>query len=148
MGRTKGAKNKNTNHAAGGHRPNAGRKRKKAQSNTLLSHFRSSQPTQVQEDNIPTQVQEDNTEVPNESEEMESAINNAEMPNPSEEREDLVLNEKWSSVHADINAFQNSYRTKYEENFDSAGCMDSDESDDDNSSASDAEDSTKNAEGK
>ena len=79
---------------------------------------------------------------------MESAINNAEMPNPPEEREDLVLNEKRSSAHADINAFQNSYRTKYEENFDSAGCMDSDESDDDNSSASDAEDSTKNAEGK
>ena len=134
MGRTKGAKNKNTNHAAGGHRPNAGRKRKKAQSNTLLSHFRSSEPTEVQEDNA---------EVPNESEEIESAINNAEMPNPPEEREDLVLNEKRSSVNADINAFQNSCRTKYEEIFDSAGCMDSDESDDDDSSASDAEDSTK-----
>ena len=47
-----------------------------------------------------------------------------------------------------MNAFQNSCRTKHEENFDSAGCMDSDESDDDDSSASDAEDSTKNAEGK
>ena len=45
IGRTKGAKNKNINHAASGHRPNAGWKRKKAQSNTLLSHFRSSKPT-------------------------------------------------------------------------------------------------------